>query len=93
MHSEEQTTTFHSRAGHSIRVRPLQHDDAPFLVDIFENMTAESRYKRFHQSLNHVSTNRIWTEANNIAQADPERSWGLVARALIHNSEPTRLQV
>ena len=71
MKVEDKTVAFRSRAGHTVRVRPLQFDDAPLLVDIFEHMTAQSRYRRFRQTTDHVSPSRIRQEAANIAQADP----------------------
>lgn len=81
MKVEEKTVVFRSRAGHTVRVRPLQFDDAPLLVDIFEHMTAQSRYRRFRQTTDHVSPSRIRQEAANIAQADPSSNWGLIAFA------------
>jgi len=42
-------------------------------------MTSESRYRRYHQTLDHVSPSRIWQEAENITQADPEHNRGLLA--------------
>jgi len=89
MKIEEKYTTFRSRAGHFVRVRPLHFDDAPLLVDIFEHMTAESRYKRYHQSLDHVDPDRVQQEAINIAQADSSSNWGLIAFAHL----PNRLNV
>ncbi len=79
MIQQQQITTFHSNAGHLIHVRRLQSDDAPFLVDIFEHMTSESRYRRYHQTLDHVSNNRIQQEALQIAQADPGKNRCLIA--------------
>lgn len=64
-----------------IRVRPLRAADAPLLIAIFENMSAESRFRRFHQTVDHVSADRVEQEAVSIAQADPARNWGLVAFA------------
>ncbi len=79
MKVKEKIITFHSRNGHLIRVRPLGFDDAPLLVNIFEHMTPDSRYRRFHQSLDHVHPHRIQQEAINIAQADSDNNWGLIA--------------
>ena len=79
MKVENNFVTFRSRAGNLVRVRPIRFDDAPSLVDIFEHMTAESRYKRFHQTLDHVSQSRVQQEAISIAQADSNSNWGLLA--------------
>jgi len=70
-----------TKMGFMIQVRRIQPDDVPYLVDIFEHMSSESRYRRFHQSVDHVSPSRVWTEAERIAQADPKTSDGLIAFA------------
>jgi acetyltransferase len=81
MNHEDHFITFRSRAGHMIRVRPIQFEDTSLLVDIFENMSPESRYRRFHQTMNQVNPTRVRQEAANIAQADSNRNWGLIAFA------------
>lgn len=81
MNHDDQFIIFHSRARHLIRVRTLRFDDAPLLVDIFDHMTPDSRYRRFHQTLDHVSATRVRQESINIAQADPNLNWGLIAFA------------
>lgn len=73
--------SFRTKSGQKILVRPLEPDDTSLLVDVFDHMSPESRYRRFHQTLDHVSTSRIWQEAENITQADPDRSRGLLALA------------
>lgn len=75
----DQTKIFYAKTGQPVQVRPLQFDDASLLVDIFDHMTAESRYRRFHQPVVHVSAARKQQEAINITQADPSRNWGLIA--------------
>ena len=79
MIKKEHLFSFPSKSGPKIQVRPLRADDAPLLVDVFNHMTSESRYRRFHQTLDHVPTSRIWAEAKNIADADPARNRGLLA--------------
>ncbi|MDX1412943.1 MAG: GNAT family N-acetyltransferase [Candidatus Promineifilaceae bacterium] len=81
MMKKENVYHFPSKSGQKIWVRPLRADDAPLLVDLFNHMTSESRYRRFHQTLDHVPTSRIWAEAKNIVDADPARNHGLVATA------------
>jgi acetyltransferase len=78
---KDQFITFRSQAGHLIRVRPLRAADAPLLIAIFENMSPESRFRRFHQTVENVSAARVEQEAVSIAQADPARNWGLIAFA------------
>lgn len=73
--------TFETKSGLKVRVRAIEPRDTPYLVDIFEHMGSESRYRRFHQTLDNVSPTRVWTEAERIAHADPETSEGLIAFA------------
>lgn len=55
--------------------------DAPYLVDLFENMGSDSRYNRFLQLVDHVEMERVWEEAENIAQTTVGASYGVVAFA------------
>lgn len=71
--------TFATKAGSTIRVRPLMPEDAPYLVDLFENMSAESRYHRFLQTLDYLSMERVWTEAEQIAHGAAVNTYGLLA--------------
>lgn len=79
MTSIQYDADFKSKEGTLVRVRQMLPTDAPLLVDIFEHMGPESRYKRFNQTLDSVVPNRIWQEALHIAQADPQLSRGLIA--------------
>lgn len=72
-------TSFETKTGMRVHVRPLMPQDAPFLVDLFENMGSESRYSRFLQPADHVDIDRIWTEAEHIAGDVVAGSYGLVA--------------
>jgi RimJ/RimL family protein N-acetyltransferase len=71
--------TFFTKNGHQIRVRPMLPEDAPYLVDLFENMSDDSRYRRFNQTLDRVDIDRIWSEAEQIAQGIATNSYGLLA--------------
>lgn len=70
---------FVSKQGHEIRVRKIETGDAPLLVDIFDHMSSESRYKRYNQTLDNVAPVRIWQEAIQIAYADADKNEGLIA--------------
>ena len=76
---KENNYHFFAKDGQKIEARSLRPADAPLLVDIYEHMTAESRYRRFHQTLDHIPDSRIWQEAQNIAQADSAHNRGLIA--------------
>lgn len=59
--------SFETKNGVVVWVRPLLPQDASYLVNIFEHMSADSRYSRFQQTLNHISPERVRIEAENIA--------------------------
>jgi len=75
------TNTLQTGKGLTIHVRPLMLLDAPYLVDLFENMSSDSRYNRFLQPADHVEMGRVWEEAENIAQTMVGASYGIVAFA------------
>ncbi|MFN2123273.1 MAG: GNAT family N-acetyltransferase [Candidatus Promineifilaceae bacterium] len=79
MNSEEVIDRFISKGGHEIWVRRLTADDTPFLVDIFENMSSDSHYKRFNQPLDKVEPARVWREAEQISCANEEKNHCLIA--------------
>lgn len=70
---------FFSKEGHEIRVRRLEADDTRHLVDIFEHMSSDSRYKRYNQSLDDVEPARVWEEATKIACAEKDKNRCLIA--------------
>jgi acetyltransferase len=70
---------FKTKTGLPIHVRSLLPQDAPYLVDLFENMSAQSRYQRFLQSVDQIGMERIWTEAENIAHGATGDTHGWVA--------------
>ncbi len=72
---------FTTHTGLRLRARPLLPTDAPYLVQIFEQMSADSRYMRFNQSLENLSEERKWEEAERIAQTTKQRSGGLIVFA------------
>lgn len=79
MIEQQVTESFLTKNGELVFVRPLMPEDAPYLVDLFENMGSESRYNRFMQPADQVNIDRIWTEAEKIAQSVNSTSYGLVA--------------
>jgi acetyltransferase len=81
MKLEDMLYTFYSKDGLLIGVRHLRFDDAVYLVDIFENMSADSRYQRYHQSIDHVNPARVWREAESIAHMDIQKQDGFIAFA------------
>lgn len=73
--------TFETKKGLIVNTRPITSEDAPYLVDIFEHMSAESRYNRFLQTADHVDMDRIWTEAEKIADILQDNCSGYLAFA------------
>ncbi|MCA9950639.1 MAG: GNAT family N-acetyltransferase [Anaerolineales bacterium] len=82
MQTKKPLYRFLAKNGQLIWIRPLRANDTPVLVDIFEHMSSESRYHRFQQTVDHVPEQRIWREAEQIATADPQRNYGLLATYL-----------
>ncbi|MCB9008187.1 MAG: GNAT family N-acetyltransferase [Ardenticatenaceae bacterium] len=70
---------FRTKDGIEVWVRLLRSKDAHHLVDLFEHMGPESRYRRFHQPTDHVTPEQVWAEAEKIATAVPEEQLGLIA--------------
>lgn len=81
MKQEKTLERFNTKAGHEVRLRLLQPDDVPLLINIFENMSSTSRYLRFNQSVDAVSAGRIMQEAQAIAQVDHQKKLGVIALA------------
>jgi acetyltransferase len=79
MNTQTNIETFYTESGLPVWVRYLQPEDAPFLVNLFEHMSGESRYRRFNQALETPPADRVWAEAENIALGVATHSVGLIA--------------
>jgi acetyltransferase len=73
--------TFQNSKGTTINVRQLLPEDAPYLVDLFEHMSAESRYRRFMEPVDQITIERMWAEAENIARGANGETYGVIAFA------------
>ena len=71
--------TFLTKNDMVVRVRPMRPEDAPYLVDLFENMSQDSRYSRFLQTLENIDMERVWSEAEQMAHGVVVNSHGLLA--------------
>jgi acetyltransferase len=89
MELQDMLYTFHTKDGILIGVRHLRYDDAVYLVGIFENMNADSRYQRYHQIVDHIHAGRIWQEAETIAHMDAKKQDGLIAFADLPDNSNT----
>jgi len=70
-----------TKTGTLLHIRHIQEGDAPYLVDLFEHMGSESRYRRFLQSLDNPNPGMVWQEAERIARGDPATHDGLITFA------------
>ncbi|MCA9920737.1 MAG: GNAT family N-acetyltransferase [Anaerolineales bacterium] len=68
-----------TKEGLLLHIRHIQDSDAPYLVDLFEHMGPESRYRRFLQPLDNPTPGLVWREAERIAKGDPTTHDGLIA--------------
>ncbi len=75
--------TFRTSRNRRIWVRPLTCNDAPLLIDIFAHLSPESRYMRFHESLESPDPARVEATARQIAGIAPEQGHGWLAFANI----------
>lgn len=71
----------HTKSGILLYIRHLQEGDAPYLVDLFEHMSSESRYRRFLQSLDNPKPGLVWREAERIVHGNSDTHDGLIAFA------------
>lgn len=69
--------TFCAKNGLEVRVRQLCPGDALYLVDIFDHMSAESRYHRFNVPLAHPDPDWVREQAERLAYVRPYegRAW------------------
>lgn len=79
MNVQPKVMTFETRLGKRIFARPLTVYDAPNLVNIFDHMSDESRYRRFLTPLADAKTEMVWQEANRIVWMDEDEQAGLLA--------------
>jgi RimJ/RimL family protein N-acetyltransferase len=79
MNSKQVIKRFLSKAGHEVWVRHMKGSDTAYLVDIFEHMSSESRYKRYNQPLDNIEPERVWREARRISGEDDNKNCCLIA--------------
>jgi len=77
----EPTHIFRTKTGLLIWIRPLSPDDTQNLVDIFEHLSPDSRYLRFHEALNNPTDEFIQEKAEEMATIPEEKGKGWLAFA------------
>jgi len=68
---------FHAEDGLAVWLRPLKPTDAPYLIDLFEHMSADSRYQRFNIPLPDPDPDWVLKQAEKLAYVRPAhgRAW------------------
>lgn len=75
--------TFRTNRNRRIWVRPMTCQDAPLLIDIFAHLSPQSRYLRFHESLDAPDPALVEERAREMATIAPDRGRGWLAFANI----------
>lgn len=70
---------FYLKNGMRVGFRPIFPIDTPYLVDIFHNLSPESRYQRFHQSVEGITPEQVQTRAAQTALDSYIHGFGLLA--------------
>lgn len=76
-----ETVTITARSGLEVRVRPLRPDDKPYLVALFESLSPESRYRRFHQVVENPSPAMVERAVKQLTELNPVQDGALIAFA------------
>ncbi|HET7688542.1 MAG TPA: GNAT family N-acetyltransferase, partial [Candidatus Macondimonas sp.] len=71
---KELEQSFELADGHSLLLRPIQPEDEPALIELFDAMTEEERYMRFFSPMSHVPHQL----AARLSQIDYDREMALV---------------
>ena len=67
--------------GLKVWLRPIRATDTPYLLDIFDNLSPDSRYSRFQVSAEGLSSELIETRATQTALDSVAHGFGLLAFA------------
>lgn len=62
--------SFTTNTGHKINARRLDEGDIDLMIDLFDHLSAESRYHRFHRSLAHPSLEQVRQGAEQLLHVD-----------------------
>ena len=64
---------FTTQQGLEVRVYRLHADDSELLIDLFDHLSAQSRYLRFNEYLEHPDSEYVHQEAQALARVDDKR--------------------
>lgn len=73
--------TFVTRTGEKLRVRLLQPADAPKLLDLFHRLSPETRRRRFHGNVDHLSVDVLTAASVELSDVDNRTTQGAVVMA------------
>ena len=74
---EQTSCNFKAENGLIVRIRPLKPADAPYLVDLFNHLSDDSRYQRFNLALANAEPEWVLRQAEKLAYVRPGcgRAW------------------
>ena len=81
MHHRNAEFEFEAANGLPVRVFRLKPGDGRYLVDLFEHLSATSRYLRFNEYLSNVDPATVLREAEHLSLVDPDQGVALLAFA------------
>jgi GNAT superfamily N-acetyltransferase len=79
MNSTQFIGTYETPAGQRVTLRLINKDDAPLLVDFFNQLSPESKRLRFHLYTTKIPDDRVWQEARSLSDLDPQRQVAILA--------------
>ncbi|MCA9989835.1 MAG: GNAT family N-acetyltransferase [Ardenticatenaceae bacterium] len=85
---ENEKQTIQTDDGQLLEIRPLESADAYLLVDLFDHLSAESRYRRFNQTLVSPDPILVATNALEMANVRPEQGAAWLAFAQLAQAAP-----
>jgi acetyltransferase len=72
---------FQTEKGLEVRVRPEQPTDTPYLVDLYQHLSPNSRYMRFGKAVTNPDPVRVEEEAERLARMEPPKDMAWLAFA------------
>lgn len=77
---------FRTRDGKLLYARLIRREDAPLLIDLFDNLSTDTRRRRFHADADHVNDERKQSVAQQLADVD-NRTYGGAVLAIERDAE------
>ncbi len=83
--------TYHCRLcqGLVVEVRPIMPSDAPYLMELFHHLSADTLYRRFNQHVDHIPVERVQQESEQIVHSAVFQGRGWLAFADLPNEGRT----